>query len=85
MIERIVFVPSDKVSFVYDDDLVDLFPLGDTSITRKSMVEPGEDCKWYVSINIEGTIDKLGPFKYRESALEAERATLIHLMHLGMS
>jgi hypothetical protein len=65
-----IAIHNGKMSFIYDDQLADLISEGDSKIERVSNVEPAEG-GWVAFMN-DGT--KLGPFKLRQEALDAEIA-----------
>ena len=69
MEQTIVINPDGSMEFIYADDLRDLIDEGNATIHRVSNVEPGIDGFWYAQM-INGPI--LGPFKYRQDALNAE-------------
>lgn len=58
---------------IYSDDLRDLLDQGQATISRASMVEPDEHGLWWADMSLSGSPEKLGPFRFREQALEAER------------
>lgn len=71
---QIVISPEAIVRYVYDE-LLDLSALGQVRIERGSHVEPDDAGKWYADLGpVFGP--RLGPFKRRSEALEAERAWL---------
>jgi hypothetical protein len=71
-----IFVrPDGTVEFLYEDGLRPLLDLGQATITRASHVEPTPDGRWIADLSPRGG-PVLGPFTFRQEALEAERAWL---------
>lgn len=68
MTHKILINIDGTIKFIYDDILVDLCSEGKTEIKRVSNVEPDEG-GW--SAFMENKV-KLGPYKYRQQALDAE-------------
>ena len=57
------------VTMIYSDEMRDLMDEGVAEIKRVSNVEPGPDGLWTADM-LNGDI--LGPYKYRQDALDAE-------------
>ena len=75
--------PDGQLLAVYDE-LVDLSPLGQPTITRASHVEPNKDGQWLADLSpVAGPI--LGPFNLRSQALAAEVAWLTQYFNKGTS
>lgn len=73
-------VEGGAIQFVYEDELADVLELGVHEIHRVSFVEPWANAAspvaaWHADMSPVGG-PKLGPFQYREQALEAEREWL---------
>jgi hypothetical protein len=74
--------PDGTVRFLYDDALRGLLALGPPTIRRASHVEPTRDGRWTADLGpMDGPV--LGPFETRGTALDAERAWLIHHFNAG--
>lgn len=71
---RVVISPRGEITFVWDDRLEPLLPLGEVSIRRASWVEP-RGTAWIADLSPVGG-PTLGPFRLRHQALAAERAWL---------
>lgn len=69
MEHRIAINPDGTLEFIYSDEFRELVDSGSAKIERVSNVEPGTDGMWYADIR---NGPKLGPFKYRHTALDAE-------------
>ena len=65
---QIIIEPSGAVSYIYDDNLIELSALGDGFISRASYVEPTESGAWVADMG--GAL--LGPYRTRGEALQAE-------------
>ncbi len=62
--------PGGEVRCVYGE-AIDLHALGLPHITRASLVEPDEQGRWWTDLSpVNGP--RLGPFRHRTQALEAE-------------
>ncbi len=72
MTEHILSADENGVlSFIYSDETAFLSELGATTVTRASHVEPDGSGQWQADMNpVGGPI--LGPFKLRQTALDAE-------------
>lgn len=57
---------------IYNED-INLVELGKLNITRASYVEPDENGQWFADMSPLQKDVKLGPFKLRSLALQAER------------
>ena len=57
---------------IYNED-INLVELGKLNITRASYVEPDENGQWFADMSPLQKGVKLGPFKLRSLALQAER------------
>jgi hypothetical protein len=68
-------LPNGKLRFLYDDSLRELMTLGKATVTRVSDVEPTEKGEWTADLSRVGG-PLLGPFKFREEALTAEKEWL---------
>jgi len=66
--------PHGQVTCVYDE-VIDLTALGPLTIRRASHVEPDDTGRWWADLAPVGG-RRLGPFRLRSEALEAERAWL---------
>ena len=67
-------VSGDTIRFIYDDELSSFAELGQAETKRASHVEPvGSD--WFVDLS-PSKGPKLGPFKLKQEALDAEVAWL---------
>lgn len=67
--------PDGSVRFIYDDEAACLLEEGKVEIRRASHVEP-EGMTWVADMSpVNGP--RLGPFKTRKEALEAEHSWLI--------
>jgi hypothetical protein len=66
--------PRGQVTCVYDE-VIDLASLGPVSIRRASHVEPDSHGQWWADLAPVGG-PRLGPFRLRSEALQAERAWL---------
>ena len=71
----IVISASGSLTFVWDDDLLPLFDLGRSQISRASHVEPTAVGLWTADMAPSGG-PVLGPFTFRREALNAEREWL---------
>jgi hypothetical protein len=68
--------PGGEVRCVYGE-AIDLHALGRPHITRASYVEPDEQGRWWADLSpVNGP--RLGPFRQRTQALEAEQEWLGH-------
>jgi len=74
-----ILVDGAKLTFIYDDDLVELLDHGRSTVTRAGFVEPDHGgAGWVVlpSVSITkgrpGTL-ALGPFRTHAEAIKAER------------
>ncbi len=73
---KLSFKADGHIVGIYDDELAGLLEsASEVSITRASFVEPGEDGFWYADLAPSGG-PKLGPFRLRAAALDAEHAWL---------
>jgi hypothetical protein len=71
---ELVINPSGQVRCIYDESL-DLASFGPLQITRASYVEPDEEGSWWADLTpVHGP--KLGPYRLRSEALEAEHRWL---------
>lgn len=59
------------ITAIYDDRLSELFKQGQLTIKRASHVEPTENGQWAADMSPVGG-PTLGPFRFRETALNAE-------------
>jgi hypothetical protein len=59
------------ITAIYDDRLAVLIDQGDATITRASHVEP-QDGGWCADMSPIGSNVRLGPYKLRQEALDAE-------------
>ena len=67
--------PIGQIRCLYGE-AIDLTELGALSICRASYVEPDRHAKWHVDLSpVNGPV--LGPYLYRQSALDAEEAWLL--------
>lgn len=70
MEEHMISIDEDgTVTMIYSDEMRDFMDEGVTEIKRVSNVEPGLDGNWWADM-LNG--DVLGPYKYRQDALDAE-------------
>ena len=69
-----IAIKGDQIKFIYSDDLLGLLDQGDHQITRASHVEPTPE-GWVADMAPSGG-SKLGPYRTRKEALEAEVAWL---------
>jgi hypothetical protein len=68
---RVTIDPRGALRFIFRDELVDLLDAGQSNITRASLVEPTDDCRWEADLSpVNGPT--LGPFRTRGEALAAE-------------
>ena len=68
---QITISPNGELSFIYKDELRPLLDIGKADIRRVSHVEPTQDGRWSADLSpVGGPI--LGPFEFRQDALEAE-------------
>lgn len=71
---ELVIDPTGQVRCLYHET-IDMSCLGRLQITRASHVEPDENGNWWADLSpVNGP--KLGPFRQRSEALEAEVAWL---------
>ena len=71
---ELVVTPGGRVRCLYDE-AIDLYALGRPIIRRASHVEPDADGRWLADLGpVQGP--RLGPFRARSLALEAERVWL---------
>jgi hypothetical protein len=68
--------PGGEVRCVYGE-AIDLHALGAPHITRASTVEPDEQGRWWADLAPVGG-PRLGPFRLRTQALDAEQQWLSH-------
>ena len=54
-------------------EAIELDTLGRPAICRASRVEPTDDGRWVADLSPVGTQARLGPFRRRSDALQAER------------
>ena len=83
VVERIAITIEDNgsLNFVWDDRLADLAAGCDVTTKRVSNVEPADDGQWWADMApVDGP--KLGPYRLRGEALQAERDWLWE--HLGV-
>lgn len=60
-----------RLTFIYSDELAELFGLGKSETKRASHVEPAGDNQWTADMApVGGPV--LGPFNCRQDALDAE-------------
>ena len=71
---QLVISPDGSVRCLYGEEL-DLQALGQLTILRGSQVEPDQGGQWFADLApVDGP--RLGPFRVRSEALEAERRWL---------
>jgi hypothetical protein len=71
---QLIIRPGGRVHCLYDE-AIDLTTLGTTAIVRASHVEPDDEGCWWANLEpIHGP--KLGPFRLRSEALQAEHRWL---------
>jgi len=71
---QLIIEANGQVRCVYDE-AIDLNALGSVAIRRASQVEPDSNGSWFADLSpVHGP--KLGPFRQRSTALEAERSWL---------
>ena len=72
---QIVIHPNGAAQCIYDES-IDLAALGRVSITRASHVEPNPQGGWLADLSpVNGP--RLGPYRLRSEALDAEREWLL--------
>lgn len=60
-----------KITAIYSDSIADLLDDGDSIVSRASHVEPAQQGGWTADLAPVGG-PTLGPFKFRQDALDAE-------------
>ena len=71
---EMIVTRSGEVRCLYDE-MIDLSALGRPTIIRASHVEPDAEGRWWADLSPVGG-PRLGPFRARSPALDAERAWL---------
>lgn len=71
---QLMISPSGEIRCLYGET-IDLHSLGKLSISRGSFVEPNEEGLWFADLVPVGG-PRLGPFRKRSEALDAEVAWL---------
>ena len=69
---QLVVDPGGTVRCLYDE-AIELQQLGRPDIQRGSHVEPTDDGQWIADLTPVGVSIKLGPYRLRSDALQAER------------
>jgi hypothetical protein len=74
---ELVIDPGGTANCIYTDDLddLDLARLGEVRVRRASAVEPDDHARWWADLAPVGG-PKVGPFRKRTAAVEAEVAWL---------
>ena len=73
---RVTVSPGALVRFLYADSLCGLLNIGEATIKRGSHVEPTALNLWVADMSPSGG-PKIGPFRLREDALDAEATWLL--------
>lgn len=66
---KLLIEPDGEITAIYSDVLAPLISEGRAAIERASHVEPDDSGRWLATMN-DGRV--LGPFRLRQTALDAE-------------